>query len=110
MSKIVKVEYKHEGNVFKTQYQYWCNGCGYEHAFSLKSEGGNHDFNMDLNNPTISPSLLQNFTPDKTCHSYIKEGKIQYLSDCWHKLKGQTIELPNIDDTPLKRLLKPEIE
>ena len=103
--KILKAEYKHDGKVFKTQYQYWCKGCGFEHAFSLKSEGGNHDFNMDLDNPTVNPSLLQNFTPGKTCHSFIKDGMIQYLSDCWHELRGQTIELPNIEETPLNNLL-----
>lgn len=73
-----------------------CKGCGYEHAFALRSDGGNHEFNMDLENPTISPSLMQNFTPGKTCHSYIKNGKIQYLNDCHHKLAGQTIEMEDI--------------
>jgi len=82
---------------YHTQYLYMCIGCEQEHAFALKSEGGHHDFNMDLENPTVSPSLLQNFTPDRICHSFIKDGKIQYLGDCWHKLKGQTIELPNIE-------------
>ena len=97
MAKIKKVEHKHEGIVLKTQYLYFCEGCGYEHAFALNSEGGHHSFNLDLDNPSVSPSLLQNFVPGKTCHSYIKEGKIQYLSDCWHSLAGQTIELPEID-------------
>lgn len=75
------------------QYLYNCLGCGYEHAFSLKPEG-NHTWNGDPNKPTISPSLLQNFTPGKTCHSFIKDGMIQYLSDCDHRLAGQTVELP----------------
>lgn len=79
-----------------TQYLYFCKGCGYEHAFGLKSEGGHHDFNMDLNNPTVNPSLLQNFVPGKMCHSFIRDGKIEYLNDCTHELKGQTIELPEI--------------
>lgn len=96
MAKIKKIEYEHQGKVFKTQYLYMCKGCGYEHAFALRSDGGNHEFNMDLENPTISPSLMQNFTPGKTCHSYIKNGKIQYLNDCHHKLAGQTIEMEDI--------------
>jgi hypothetical protein len=95
MPKIKKIEYIHDDVVFKTQYLYWCLGCGYDHAFALKGEGGHHDFfNGDLDKPTVSPSLVQNFTPGKMCHSFIKEGKIQYLSDCHHKLAGQTIELP----------------
>jgi hypothetical protein len=94
MSKIKKVEYEHDGKVFKTQYLYWCEGCGFEHAFSLKSEGGHHDFNMDLDNPTVSPSLLQDFVPGLKCHSNITGGKISYHIDCYHHLAGKTIELP----------------
>lgn len=82
---------------YHDQYLFWCKGCNAEHAVGLKSEGGHHDFNMDLNCPTISPSVLCNFVPGETCHSFIKEGKIQYLSDCWHELAGKTIELPEIE-------------
>lgn len=77
------------------QYQYNCPGCGYEHAFALKTDGGHHTFNMDLENPTVSPSLVQDFTPGKMCHSFIKKGMIQFLNDCFHGLKGQTVELPH---------------
>lgn len=79
------------------QFLYMCKGCGHEHAFALKSVGGNHDFNMDLNNPTVSPSLVANFSPGEMCHSFIKNGRIQYLNDCTHHLKGVTIELPDIE-------------
>ena len=98
MAKIRKVEYIHDGKVFKVQYMYYCVGCLEEHAFGIKAEntGGHHSFNMDLDNPTVSPSLLQNFTPGKTCHSFIRNGKIQYLGDCWHWKKGKTITLPDI--------------
>jgi hypothetical protein len=94
MSKIKKVEYIEDGKLYKTQFLYWCLGCGYEHAFSLKENGGYHIFNMDLENPTVSPSLLQNFVPGKLCHSFIIDGKIQYLNDCDHKLAGQIIDIP----------------
>lgn len=97
MAKIKVNENIHEGKKYHhTQYLFFCKGCGYEHAIALKSEGGNHDFNMDLENPTISPSVLQNFSSDRICHSFIQDGKIQYLGDCWHELKGKTIELPEI--------------
>jgi len=80
-----------------TQYLYMCPGCGYEHAFGLRTEGGHHEFNGDLNRPTVSPSLLQNFVPGAMCHSFIRDGMIQFLSDCTHKLAGQTVELPEIE-------------
>jgi len=85
-----------------TQYLYYCVGCGYEHAFRLKPSG-RHEWNGDFNSPTVKPSLLNNFTPGKTCHSFIQLGKIQYLSDCHHKLAGQTIDLPDYesDEKPI---------
>lgn len=77
------------------QLAYWCLGCGYEHVFSDKV----HKFNGDYENPTIEPSLLlSNPQQHRTCHSFIKGGKIQYLTDCWHHLAGQTVELPDVDE------------
>jgi hypothetical protein len=29
------------------------------------------------------------------CHSFVTNGKIQFLADCTHKLAGQTVELPD---------------
>ena len=100
MSKVKEIKYINEktGEEYHhKQYHYWCDGCGYEHAFALRSDGGNHDFNGDLDNPTVTPSLVQNFTPGTMCHSFINNGHIQYLTDCFHHLAGQTIELPDID-------------
>lgn len=31
------------------------------------------------------------------CHSFVRDGKIQFLSDCTHALAGQTVELPELD-------------
>lgn len=96
MAKFKLVEYKHDGVVHLRQYHYMCPGCNYIHAIRIKADGGVHNFNMDLNNPTVSPSVLQDFVPDQKCHSYINNGMIQFLSDCDHSLAGQTVELPEI--------------
>jgi len=101
MAKIQKHERIHNGTKYHhDQYLYFCPGCGHDHAFALKADGGNHTFNMDLNNPTVSPSLLNNFTPGHVCHHYIRQGMIIYLSDCTHHLAGRTIELPDIKTEP----------
>lgn len=99
MGKIKELIYKDEetGEVWHHQFIYWCAGCGYEHAFALRSEGGHHEFNGDLNVPTVSPSLLENRVPGKLCHSFIKAGVIQYLNDCHHHLRGMIMQLPDID-------------
>lgn len=32
--------------------------------------------------------------PPAVCHSFIRDGQIQFLSDCTHALAGQTVPLP----------------
>lgn len=98
MAKIKVNENIYNGEKFHhTQYFYMCLGCGYEHCFALRKDGGHHEFNMDLDKPTVFPSLLENRNPNRVCHSFMKDGKIQYLGDCHHSLAGQTIELPEIN-------------
>jgi len=92
MPKVVKVQ--RSENTW--QYHFICPGCNCEHAFDDRWQ-----FNQDFNNPTISPSFLQkgflgnDGTRDNygTCHSFIKDGKIQFLGDCTHDLKNQTVDL-----------------
>lgn len=76
----------------------YCPGCKCEHAFTLKMPGfipwtwnGNYD------EPTFSPSMLVNRGTSVQCHFFVKDGKIQFLGDCFHELKNQTVELPEID-------------
>jgi hypothetical protein len=102
------------------QYIFYCPGCNVYHCVWTANEGYPHpvwDYNGDVERPTISPSLLvrwrhpkgysnENPAPigydgpivDEICHMFIKDGMIQYLSDCTHELAGKTIELPELDD------------
>jgi hypothetical protein len=50
-----------------------------------------HQFNGDTEKPTLSPSLLS--TGSKRCHSFVTDGRIQFLSDCDHDLKNRTEDL-----------------
>lgn len=34
------------------------------------------------------------------CHSFVTDGRIQFLSDCSHALAGQTVDLPEIEEAP----------
>lgn len=36
-------------------------------------------------------------TVSKRCHSFVTDGRIQYLSDCTHELAGQTVDLPPLE-------------
>jgi len=33
----------------------------------------------------------------KQCHSFVRNGHIEFLGDCSHALAGQTVELPDIE-------------
>lgn len=70
-------------------YYFYCPGCKNYHVFDSRWQ-----FNGDLDKPTFSPSLLCN--PDhveRRCHSFVRGGKIEYLSDCHHELAGQIVEM-----------------
>ena len=73
-------------------FEFYCPGCKVGHQFNSRWQ-----FNGDVEKPTISPSVLLTggSDPNYRCHSFIKEGKIQFLDDCSHELKGQTVDLPD---------------
>jgi hypothetical protein len=78
----------------ENKYMFYCEGCKQNHSFDER-----WTFNGDIVKPTFTPSLLYNASvPNRpTCHSYVTDGKIQYLNDCTHTLAGQTIDLKPID-------------
>lgn len=80
-------------------YIFLCQGCDSEHTIPLEKgePRTNWGWNGSVDSPTIRPSILVNVGRKNPtipiCHSYITDGKIQFLSDCTHPLAGQTIEL-----------------
>lgn len=59
-------------------------------------------WNEDTECPTISPSVLQySGRPNGSqgdarvtlCHHFVENGKIRYLDDCPHDLRGQTVDM-----------------
>lgn len=104
MAKLAKVS-NHPG-----LYLFRCPGCEHLHQISDKTDTGpghKWEFNGDLDRPTFSPSYLLwhpgmrggKATGERTniCHSFIKDGKIQFLNDCFHHLAGKTVDLPEIE-------------
>lgn len=72
-------------------YFFHCPGCECGHAFYTPR----WTWNGSMDKPTVSPSILCNKDePSRRCHSFVKEGYIQFLNDCHHKLAGQTVKLP----------------
>lgn len=94
MSKLRKLTRAETG---ETIYCFYCPGCKYMHQF-LVDGPMRWDFNGNMEKPTFNPSLLVNEShPESRCHSFVREGKIQYCGDCHHDLKGKTVELPDLD-------------
>jgi hypothetical protein len=55
-------------------------------------------FNGDMERPTFGPSILVRWKApegEKVCHSYVRDGRIEFLGDCTHALAGQTVDLPD---------------
>jgi hypothetical protein len=103
---------------------FYCPGCDSAHRIivsnpSKRTNGWTYNGNADK--PTFSPSVLVNSTkatkrgeeqydawvsagypkpaPDldrmaTVCHSFVTDGRIQFLDDCTHHLKSQTVDLP----------------
>jgi hypothetical protein len=90
-----------------------CPGCDDAHAIRTGNGPGprwTYDGNAEA--PTFEPSVLvSGFIPsDKpeefddasrdqpfVCHSFVRAGTIQFLSDCTHALAGTTVDLPDFD-------------
>lgn len=108
-----------EGNCL----MFWCPGCDGAHKINVGVGDGPHwGWNNDAVKPTFTPSILVRGTQitDKgeaqiaawqaagypkrgeafdhvatVCHSFVTDGKIQFLSDCTHSLAGQTVDIPD---------------
>lgn len=98
-----------------------CPGCGLLHHVRVEGSGVPvWTWNGDMERPTFSPSVLvtwdqgdppvtaenyeeykKNPWPQtkvhKVCHSFVRDGRIQFLGDCTHALAGQTVDLPEIE-------------
>jgi hypothetical protein len=122
MAKLYKTSNWTEG---MADVHFTCPGCNCDHGVWVNPHnngGAKWDFNGDFNKPTFSPSILVRWVglpnelekdengnhilgndgrvkgaKDMICHSFVKDGMIQFLADCTHELKGQTVELSEIE-------------
>lgn len=98
----------------------WCPGCRQLHAFIVSNADGSPaprvqwDWDGNLNQPTFSPSLLctdatfygpadDNGDPGPligtgVCHSFVRAGRWEFLSDSGHHLAGQTVDMAPLPD------------
>lgn len=95
MPKLYKVD-----NDFTTSYFFYCPGCKSAHPFQIKGKRGpTWTFDGNEQQPTFDPSLREFWTDPTTkqekttCHLFLHGGRIQFLTDSPHELKGQTVDM-----------------
>jgi len=89
-------------------YAFWCPGCEEIHTFNTVARHHNAPvwwFNGNLEFPTFTPSLI--YRGDRLCHVFVTDGKIQFLADCWHRLRGQTVPIPEWPYSDLQDRMTP---
>ncbi len=69
----------------------------FEYGHWFKTKGGHPEWkwNENAEKPTVSPSILVPIEGQR-CHSYIRNGFIDFLNDCDHELRGKSVALPDI--------------
>lgn len=88
-----------------------CPGCKDSHAVGVDRplyNGAKWRYNRNREAPTFTPSILVTYgaNPDadeefkewrtaRICHSFVTDGRIQFLTDSTHELAGQTVDLPD---------------
>ncbi|MDD1981335.1 MULTISPECIES: DUF6527 family protein [Pseudomonas] len=81
---------------------FFCRGCNLPHSLNVgPGTGPRWGYNGNAESPTFTPSVLSRYRmADKevVCHSFVTDGRIQYLGDCTHKLAGQTVDLPDWEE------------
>ena len=91
----------------KVGYLHWCPGCeGMHHIYTKEQQtnGARWRFDGNVDCPSFEPSINCSWGwPDKPstqgrCHYFIRGGQIQFCGDSTHKLKGQTVPLPELPE------------
>lgn len=106
---------------------FFCPGCRKMHVvFTGEGKGPRWGWNGNAERPTFTPSVLVtglDFTEageaafeawhdagcptpapqfesrDVRCHTFVTDGRIQFLSDCTHELAGQTVDMAAVPAT-----------
>jgi hypothetical protein len=78
----------------------WCPACDLPKRLPVnRSEGTSWDFDGNIEAPTLSPSILQHGGGNHPqCHSFLRSGMWDFLSDCTHSMAGQQVPMVSLPD------------
>lgn len=93
-----------------------CPGCKLYHMLPVRagdqqfpphwSGGSTWEWNGSKSHPTLAPSILSKLEWQggeragkvDICHSFLRDGSLQFLGDCTHKLANQTVRLEPVKE------------
>lgn len=105
MQRLLKMGYVYEPAITQVEVlSFRCPGCDRVHEVYIKpncdpQSGASWTWNGSLDRPTFAPSILLKIEytdPTRSnivCHSFVTDGKIQFLGDCTHALAGREVEI-----------------
>ena len=82
-------------------YLFWCPGCRQSHGVWTSHPnvaGARWMVSGTPEAPSVEPSILVRYGDGATCHCFLRQGQIQYLPDCTHALRGQTVPMRPLPD------------
>lgn len=104
MTNVVKRVNDANGNLWG--WQFFCPGCKETHMFFTSWQ-----FDGNMEKPTVVPSIkvtwpanpqaddeYKEWRKERVCHSFIKNGIIEFCGDCTHDMKDQKVALPPIEE------------
>lgn len=85
---------------------YLCPGCRMSHELNLGPDKPNWQWDGNAEAPTLHPSVNINMAATVTsksfvCHSWVRNGMIEFLNDSTHALAGKTVPLVEFDTDDL---------
>lgn len=80
-----------------TRLHFYCPGCECNHGVYVDGPRGPKpvwQWNKSETAPTLVPSLL--IKGQHRCHLFVRNGRIEFLKDCNHKMAGLTVEMHDV--------------
>ena len=96
------------GKVYGDRPAHWCPGCEELHEFAVERpfhNGARWTWDGNVDAPTFSPSM--NIGVTERCHYFLKAGRLQFLGDCTHAFRGQTVPLPDLPESVVAKAKAP---
>lgn len=78
-----------------------CPGCKSSHMVPVSGPYA-WGWNGSMESPTFTPSIRVTYNGSdgalpSCCHSFVRDGSIQFLDDSTHEFAGTTVEIPDWD-------------